>query len=110
MAYKQKPCRVCGKLFTPCAYCEKDDTAFHWRAIACSVECGKEYLRRVLEARQKDVSKETVASTAVENSVEEKKEEDTALPINEESTEEKPEVHSPVKMRNRAKAKDFSKK
>nr|DAG68623.1 MAG TPA: hypothetical protein [Caudoviricetes sp.] len=110
MAYKQKPCRVCGKLFTPCAYCEKDDTAFHWRAIACSIECGKEYLRRVLEARQKDVSKETVASTAVENSVEEKNEEDTSLPINEENAEEKTEVHSPVKMRNRAKAKDFSKK
>ena len=56
MAYKvQKPCKVCGKLYTPCGDCEKDKTAFHWRTVACSYECGQEYLRRVMEAREPKV-------------------------------------------------------
>jgi hypothetical protein len=58
MSYKvQKPCRVCGKLYTPCSDCENDKEIFRWRTVACSYECGQEYLKRVLEARsdKKDV-------------------------------------------------------
>ena len=47
----QRPCRVCGKLYTPCSDCDNDKTAFHWRAVACSIECGRKYLQMVLEAR-----------------------------------------------------------
>ena len=45
---------MCGKLFTPCGDCEKDKSAFHWRSIACSMECAKEYLRRIEESREKN--------------------------------------------------------
>lgn len=47
----QRPCRVCGKLYTPCSDCDNDKTAFHWRSVACSIECGRKYLQMVLEAR-----------------------------------------------------------
>ena len=58
MAYKvQKPCKVCGKMFTPCADCERDKTAFHWRTVACSVECGKKYFEMVMKARSKTTVK-----------------------------------------------------
>ena len=102
MANKKQPCRVFGKLFTPCGYCENDDTAFHWRSIACSYECGKEYLRRVLEARQKDVSKEDDTSTAVKDSVEQETVQNEQKVINEEF--EKTETVKPqasAKIRNR---------
>lgn len=67
----KKPCRVCGKLFTPCAYCENDRTAFHWRTIACSEECAREYFRRVMEARenkknaQNSVKSESIATPVI---------------------------------------------
>ena len=52
MAYKvQKPCKICGKLYTPCGDCERDNIAFHWRTVACSYECGQAYLKKVLVAR-----------------------------------------------------------
>lgn len=65
MSYKvQKPCKVCGKLYTPCGYCESDKQAFHWRLVACSYECGMEYFRRVEEARKpKTVEKEKRINT-----------------------------------------------
>ena len=61
----QKPCKVCGKMYTPCSDCERDKYAFHWRTVACSIECGKEYFRMVEEARKpkvevKDVEVETI--------------------------------------------------
>lgn len=61
MAYKvQKPCKVCGKMFTPCADCERDKSAFHWRTVACSVECGKKYFEMVMKARSKTTAKKKV--------------------------------------------------
>jgi hypothetical protein len=61
MAYKvQKPCKVCGKMYTPCAYCENEKTAFHWRTVACSKECGYEYLRQVMEARNPNTEIEEI--------------------------------------------------
>lgn len=56
MPYKvQKPCKVCGKLYTPCSDCERDKYAFHWRTVACSLECGKTYFKMVEEARKPKV-------------------------------------------------------
>lgn len=53
MSLVKKPCRICGKLYIPCSYCEHENTAFHWRAVACSRECAAEYFRRVTAARDK---------------------------------------------------------
>lgn len=61
MAYKvQKPCKVCGKLYTPCSDCERDKTTFHWRTVACSVKCGMEYFKLVEEARKPNVEKKVI--------------------------------------------------
>lgn len=53
----QKHCRACGKLYTPCANCENDNTAFHWRTVACSYECGMEYFKAVMKNREKESNK-----------------------------------------------------
>lgn len=43
-------CRVCGKKYEACS-CINLLGAFHWRSVACSVECASEYFRQVEEAR-----------------------------------------------------------
>lgn len=58
MSYRvQKPCKVCGKLYTPCSDCENDKAIFRWRTVACSYECGQEYLKRVMDARSNNTVK-----------------------------------------------------
>ena len=47
------PCRVCGKMFVPCNKTSSAIGAFNYREVACSPECGVEYLHRVQAARQK---------------------------------------------------------
>lgn len=51
----QKPCRICGKLFTPCSDCENDKTMFRWKRIACSQKCAIEYFAKVEASRQPKV-------------------------------------------------------
>lgn len=46
-----KACRVCGKQYKACRTANKLDGVFHWQEVACSPECGAEYLRKVTEAR-----------------------------------------------------------
>lgn len=53
MAARAIPCRVCGKMFVPCNKTSSALGAFNYREVACSPECGAEYLRRVQAARQK---------------------------------------------------------
>ncbi len=53
MATQTVPCRVCGKIFVPCNKSSASIGAFNYHAVACSPECGTEYLRRVQAARQK---------------------------------------------------------
>ena len=80
MSYKvQKPCRICGKMYTPCPDCESDNSAFHWRTVACSIECGREYFRRIMESRNAktvpnnitdshfDIDKDTVKNNETES-------------------------------------------
>ena len=56
MAYKvQKPCKVCGRMYTPCFDCEQDNKTFRWRTVACSVKCGMEYFKLVEEYRDKTI-------------------------------------------------------
>lgn len=51
MAKVTSLCRVCGNTYIPCSDCVSDNSSFHWREVACSYQCGAEYLRQVLEAR-----------------------------------------------------------
>lgn len=46
-----RECRVCGKTYAACNTNRHFDGSFHWREVACSPECGQEYLRRVTESR-----------------------------------------------------------
>lgn len=48
---KKIPCRVCGKLFTPCAYCQTHADVFRWRNFACSIECAQKYIADTLAYR-----------------------------------------------------------
>ena len=68
MAKVQKPCKTCGKMFTPCADCERDKSMFHWRTVACSLECAKTYFAKVEEARNHVVNTE-IKSEETENIV-----------------------------------------
>lgn len=52
MATAVKKCRVCGKSYEACRTMMKGAAGvFRWQEVACSPECGAEYLRRVTEAR-----------------------------------------------------------
>lgn len=46
-----RTCRVCGKSYEACRTMSKAAGVFRWQEVACSPECGTEYLRRVTEAR-----------------------------------------------------------
>lgn len=41
---KTIPCRICGKNFEPCAYCQSHNDTFRWRNFACSIECAQKYI------------------------------------------------------------------
>lgn len=56
----QKPCKICGKMFTPCTDCENDKTMFRWKRVACSPECAKEYFKRIEESRKPKIISESI--------------------------------------------------
>ena len=98
MAKVKKFCRICGKEYTPCSYCENDQMAFHYRTICCSRACAQVYFARVLEARKSDESKisNNVSNLVQEidplrksEVVDEIKQEITADPISEEKPKRK---------------------
>lgn len=64
---KQIHCRVCGKLFTPCAYCVSHADTFRWRNFACSIECAKKYIKEALDYRE---SQKHTATPGKETTVE----------------------------------------
>lgn len=51
MPITKRKCRVCGKEYEACRTNKKDVGGFSWKEVACSPECGAEYLRLVQEAR-----------------------------------------------------------
>ena len=68
MAYKvQKPCRTCGKMYTPCSDCEKDKSVFHWRTVACSMKCAMEYFEKIEESRKPKGDNIEVSVTETKN-------------------------------------------
>ena len=70
MAKVKKICRICGKTYTPCSYCENDQMAWHYRTICCSAECARVYMARVLEAREQNKNETKEETNAENNSVE----------------------------------------
>lgn len=54
------PCRVCGKLFEPCAYCQTNADVFRWRNFACSRECAKKYIDDTIAYRESLNSKKEI--------------------------------------------------
>ena len=55
---KKIHCRVCGKLFKPCAYCQSHADVFRWRNFACSRECATKYINDTIAYRDSLKSKE----------------------------------------------------
>lgn len=47
-----KICRTCGKQYEACRSSHKNDTAFRWQDVACSIECGMKYLKKIEESRK----------------------------------------------------------
>lgn len=54
---KMTPCRVCGKMFEPCSYCQSNADVFRWRNFACSLECAKKYIDEATAYRQEQRKK-----------------------------------------------------
>lgn len=48
---KMIPCRICGKLFEPCAICQAHNDMFRWRNFACSRECADKYISETIAYR-----------------------------------------------------------
>lgn len=74
MAKQKIPCRVCGKLFEPCAYCKSHADVFRWRNFACSWECAAKYIedttayRESLQAaRSKDLKSSSEKKDIISN-------------------------------------------
>ena len=66
------PCRVCGKPFTPCAYCQSHADVFRWRNFACSEECAKKYISNTTAYRdslnkKKDINENKTEETSVKD-------------------------------------------
>lgn len=51
MATVIRNCRVCGKEYEVCANARRVDGVFRWQEVACSPDCGEEYLAAVLRGR-----------------------------------------------------------
>ena len=87
MAKRTAVCRVCGKQFVPCNKSSVSLGAFNYHSIACSPECGAEYLRRVQEARKQPEQSET-AELAGQISIDETADVNVAGEISENDVEE----------------------
>lgn len=73
---KKIPCRVCGKLFKPCAFCQSHADTFRWRNFACSIECATKYINDAIMYRESLNKKEekvieVVEENPIENVIEE---------------------------------------
>lgn len=51
MPKQTKICRVCGATYEACNSARSGSSAFNWREVACSPECGMVYLDRVTASR-----------------------------------------------------------
>lgn len=68
---KKIPCRVCGKLFKPCGYCQSHTDVFRWRNFACSKECAQKYISDTAAYRETQHKNKHVGSTVASDTKEE---------------------------------------
>lgn len=71
---KMIPCRVCNKLFEPCATCQAHNDMFRWRNFACSRECAEKYISETIAYRNsskegKNNSNSVVDDVTVESNI-----------------------------------------
>lgn len=60
-------CRVCGKVYDACNS-QPVFGEFRWKDVACSPECGAEYLRRIRESRKEPcVTTEQICAADIES-------------------------------------------
>ena len=67
---KMIPCRQCGKMYKPCAYCQENEGVWRWRNFCCSLECARKYVKSAeayREAQNRIAARES--SRTVEKSV-----------------------------------------
>ena len=72
---KMIPCRVCGKMFEPCSYCQSHADVFRWRNFACSYKCATEYVEKAVKYRESlhkkdEIVLEEMVDTVIEETVE----------------------------------------
>lgn len=93
MALATKKCRVCGAQYEACRSAKTNAGIFRWQEVACSPECGAQYLKLITESRNmkqesvsdceilecapKDTPDEIVAALEIETEIEEDDELDT---------------------------------
>ena len=83
---KMLKCRVCGKMYEACAYCDEHRDVFRWRNFACSLPCAKKYMRDTIEYRKKQHESANKVETVKQEKVtapvlsEVKKEQETPTP------------------------------
>lgn len=81
MAKKMIPCRVCGKDFEPCAYCQSHADTFRWRNFACSKECAYKYIEEATNYRKSlHKKKESLEESIAEDVSEQITEQETYTP------------------------------
>ena len=58
---KKIKCRVCGKLYKPCSYCQSHSDIFRWRNFACSRECANKYINEAMAYRKDKTGTKSIA-------------------------------------------------
>lgn len=56
MATKKGECRICGKQYEACLTSNQSKSAFNWKEVACSPECGTKYFQKIEASRKAEVS------------------------------------------------------
>lgn len=66
---KMIPCRVCNKLFEPCATCQAHNAMFRWRNFACSRECAEKYIAETIAYRNSSKGEKSNNNSSVYDDV-----------------------------------------
>lgn len=94
-AKKTIPCKVCGKQFEPCAYCQSHSDTFRWRNFACSISCASKYIADAEACRAKQNRDKKYTKTAETPVIE------SVVPVEETTTVETDTVDIPKKKKRK---------
>lgn len=88
-----KICRVCGAKYEACNSARTGNSAFNWREVACSPECGMVYLDKITASRRiVEPVEEPVVMRASRKKVSEKHNVEIKPMVEEEVISEEPAV------------------